>query len=203
MSENKKHSLGEREPNLKRADRKKSHGGSEVGQSHGSELFSGKKLSDKVLMGSNVKVKKRLPLAVDIIIGILMLALVCAIIVGAYILFRYYANDYETRNVTYTVIFDAEDVKKCASMKDQDLFLDVDGNSVYFGKIKEVLLPENTDGAGQVILTVNASVKYRSGEGYFIGDSVADMFRKGQDVYINSGDIMNVKLVNPIDIPVY
>ena len=41
------------------------------------------------------------------------------------------------------------------------------------------------------------------GAGYFIGDSVADMFRKGQDVYINTGDVMNVKLVNPIDIPVY
>lgn len=41
------------------------------------------------------------------------------------------------------------------------------------------------------------------GAGYFIGDSVADMFRKGQDVYINTGDIINVKLVNPIDIPVY
>ena len=41
------------------------------------------------------------------------------------------------------------------------------------------------------------------GVGYFIGEGVADMFRKGQDVYINSGDIMNVKLVNPIDIPVY
>ena len=41
------------------------------------------------------------------------------------------------------------------------------------------------------------------GVGYFIGDSVADIFRKGQDVYINSGDIMNVKLINPIDIPVY
>lgn len=41
------------------------------------------------------------------------------------------------------------------------------------------------------------------GLGYFIGDSVADMFRKGQDVYINTGDILNVKLVNPIDIPVY
>ena len=41
------------------------------------------------------------------------------------------------------------------------------------------------------------------GVGYFIGDSVADMFRKGQDVYINSGDIINVKLVNPIDVPVY
>lgn len=41
------------------------------------------------------------------------------------------------------------------------------------------------------------------GVGYFVGDSVADMFRKGQDVYINSGDILNVTLVNPIDIPVY
>ena len=41
------------------------------------------------------------------------------------------------------------------------------------------------------------------GFGYFIGDSIADMFRKGQDVYINTGDIMNVKLVYPIDIPVY
>ena len=41
------------------------------------------------------------------------------------------------------------------------------------------------------------------GAGYFIGDSVADMFRKGQDVYINTGDIINVVLVNPIDIPVY
>lgn len=41
------------------------------------------------------------------------------------------------------------------------------------------------------------------GVGYFIGDSVADMFRKGQDVYINTGDVMSVKLVNPIDIPVY
>ena len=41
------------------------------------------------------------------------------------------------------------------------------------------------------------------GIGYFIGDSIADIFRKGKDVYINTGDIMNVKLVNPIDIPVY
>ena len=41
------------------------------------------------------------------------------------------------------------------------------------------------------------------GVGYFIGDSIADMFRKGQDVYIKKGEIINVTLVNPIDIPVY
>ena len=41
------------------------------------------------------------------------------------------------------------------------------------------------------------------GVGYLIGDSVADMFRKGQDVYINKGEVLNVRLINPIDIPVY
>ena len=41
------------------------------------------------------------------------------------------------------------------------------------------------------------------GVGYWIGDSVADMFRKGQDVYINKGDVLTVKLLNPIDVPVY
>ena len=41
------------------------------------------------------------------------------------------------------------------------------------------------------------------GVGYWIGDSIADMFRKGEDVYINKGSVLTVKLLNPIDIPVY
>lgn len=41
------------------------------------------------------------------------------------------------------------------------------------------------------------------GAGYFIGDSIADMFRKGKEVNINAGDIIVVKLINPVDIPVY
>ena len=41
------------------------------------------------------------------------------------------------------------------------------------------------------------------GVGYWIGDSVIDMFRKGQDVYINKGSVIAVKLLTPIDIPVY
>ena len=42
-----------------------------------------------------------------------------------------------------------------------------------------------------------------AGAGYLIGDSVADMFRKGQEVMINKGEILKVQLINPIDIPVY
>lgn len=44
---------------------------------------------------------------------------------------------------------------------------------------------------------------FLGGVGYFIGDSVADMFRKGQEVKIKEGDIIEVQLLNPIDVPVY
>lgn len=41
------------------------------------------------------------------------------------------------------------------------------------------------------------------GVGYWVGQSVADMFRKGEDVYLKKGDVITVQLINPIDIPVY
>ena len=41
------------------------------------------------------------------------------------------------------------------------------------------------------------------GIGYYIGDGIADMFRKGEDVFINKGDVVEVRLINPIDVPVY
>lgn len=41
------------------------------------------------------------------------------------------------------------------------------------------------------------------GVGYVIGDSVADMFKKGQDVIIKRGEVITVQLINPIDVPVY
>lgn len=44
---------------------------------------------------------------------------------------------------------------------------------------------------------------FLGGVGYVIGDSIADMFKKGQEVIINKGESMTVQLINPIDIPVY
>lgn len=38
---------------------------------------------------------------------------------------------------------------------------------------------------------------------YFIGDAVADVFKKGENISINQGDILQVELVKPIDMPVY
>ncbi len=44
---------------------------------------------------------------------------------------------------------------------------------------------------------------FLGGIGYWTGQSVADMFRKGQDVIIQKGENLTVQLINPIDIPVY
>ena len=72
-------------------------------------------------------------------------------------------------------------------------------NATEFGK----KAGESANGIQYITTPLCAIGGFIGGAGYFIGDSVADMFRKGQDVYINTGDIMNVKLVNPIDVPVY
>jgi len=41
------------------------------------------------------------------------------------------------------------------------------------------------------------------GAGYWFGQSVADMFRKGKEVIFSKGDVISVQLINPIDVPVY
>lgn len=40
------------------------------------------------------------------------------------------------------------------------------------------------------------------GGAYFVGDSIVDLFRKGEDVILNQGTILDVILTNPIDVPV-
>ena len=72
-------------------------------------------------------------------------------------------------------------------------------NSLEYGK----KAGESAPGIQYITAPICAFAGFIGGAGYFIGDSIADIFRKGQDVYINTGDIMNVKLVHPIDIPVY
>lgn len=40
------------------------------------------------------------------------------------------------------------------------------------------------------------------GGAYFVWDSIADMIRKGEDVYIKTGEVLEVILSEPIDVPV-
>lgn len=40
------------------------------------------------------------------------------------------------------------------------------------------------------------------GGAYLVGDSIVDLFRKGENVMLNQGTILDVMLTNPIDVPV-
>ena len=172
MAEINSYTKEEKAQGLKNADSKKSIKDNSAGAVMRPEGHGGKRIADRSIK-SNIKVKKRLPIVVDVIAGILMLVLVCAVIAGSYLLFRYYSNDYDGVNVEYKVAFNVSgDLDTYKGLKNEELFMDVTGNSVYFGKITtvETVSDPNGDG-GRVILTVIANVKYRDGEGYSIGNS--------------------------------
>lgn len=38
---------------------------------------------------------------------------------------------------------------------------------------------------------------------YFVGDSIADIFKKGENININQGETIQVQLLKPLDMPVY
>ncbi len=42
-----------------------------------------------------------------------------------------------------------------------------------------------------------------AGAGYLIGDSIIDLFRKGQDIIITKGQNFSIMLLEPLDVPVY
>ena len=171
MSEINGKDFDEKSNNLKKADLKKSQG--EVGTTLKNEILGGRKIRENSDI-KNIKVKRRLPIAIDIIAGILMLALMCGVVAGSYFLFRYYSNDYDSVNVTYKVAFDtAEKEQVLAVMRaNEKVFLDTESNSVYFGKITGVNTEENGTGQNsrRIYLTIEVNANYRKGEGYSLGD---------------------------------
>ena len=77
--------------------------------------------------------------------------------------------------------------------------IDITKNATDYG----VSVKDSHPGLQYLTAPVCAVGGFFGGVGYLIGDSVADMFRKGQDVKINAGDVIEVQLINPIDVPVY
>ena len=112
--------------------------------------------------------RKKLPLAVDIIISLLMIAIALGVVGGTYFLFRYFTVDYESVNVEYTLLVESADAESYSGVLNKHVYMDVDGNTVYFGKIVSVEVYEEQ---GAVLLNVALSAKYKSEEGYFADNS--------------------------------
>lgn len=169
MAEIKKYSLGDKDKNLKRKDAKKNYFNiSSTMISAG--IASKKKVPDSMVDPdfSNVKVQKKLPVAVDIIAGILLILIVIGAIISSYFLFRYYSNDYDNKKITYDILVDVtNDPEQYKSLIEQDVFLDTTENSMYFGKIVDV--EEVAGETGKLLVKISATAKFRNGTGYVLG----------------------------------
>lgn len=77
--------------------------------------------------------------------------------------------------------------------------VDITKNATEYG----LSVQDTAPGLQYITTPICAVGGFIGGVGYWVGDSIADIFRKGKDVYINEGDVIKVKLLNPIDIPVY
>jgi len=172
---------------LKKADAEKSFGGGSGIPSATSDMIGAKlgELSDR----EKRKPRKRLPIIVDVIIAVLMLAIVAGLVVGAYFLFKYYTNEYERLDVEYLLIsYVYGDIEEYRIMKNQELYLDVDGNTLYFGKVTDIesLISNNEQGQTVLMISVSANARYRDDIGYSIGEH---RLAVGSEYLLRSGSI--------------
>ncbi len=161
-----------RQQDLKAADSQKAHGETSSPQSGKHEEHRIYRSTGHI-SANGVKFKKKLPIAVDVTAGILILLLVGAILAGSYMLFVYYADNYDSVSLTYTVAFEAEDdIERFVEMKNEPVFVDTDNNTIYFGKVTDVNIEKTgaVEDNGRMILIIKADAKFRKNEGYSIGD---------------------------------
>ena len=160
---------------LKSADSEKAFGTS--GQNSMTEV--GIKLGEAIGVGAAKRKRgKRLPLVLDVVAAVLLVAIVVGVAVGAYHLFRFYTDDYEGVEVEYTFILVSERVWEMnyRALRNKGLYLDTGDNTIYFGSVvgADIVALEDDPGAGMLTLTVRANVKYKADEGYSIeGNRIA------------------------------
>lgn len=89
---------------------------------------------------------------------------------------------------------------KDAVKQNWDKTVDITKNATEWGFDKG---DEFWNGYGKILTVPAGAVGGGIGGGaYFVGDSTADLFRKGKDVQIDKGEKLEVILTEPIDVPV-
>ncbi len=171
---------------LKYADAEKSSGPSSQRAASDSILPG---LADFAMPAGDRKHKKKLPILVDVIIGILMLAFAVGVVAGAYYLFRFFSDDYEGIEVEYTFvkIADSQTLTRYRGLKNTNVYIDTEENAHYMGKVMSAEIVElDEDGSAMLVLVISSNAKYRGGEGYTVGD-----FRiaVGSDYTLRSGTV--------------
>jgi hypothetical protein len=168
MPELKNNGLNEETENLKNADSEKSSVTSQIDYVAGLRGVKSKDASESDLAKSRTA-RKKLPLVVDIIVTVLILAIVAGVAFGAYYLFRYFSADYEAVTVEYcfAIPCDESGIAPYEKLVREELYYDVEDSTVYFGKIISVDITENES---LVVLTVEITANHKASEGYYLGE---------------------------------
>lgn len=85
-----------------------------------------------------------------------------------------------------------------AVKKNWDKTVEITKNAAQFG---HDIGTEGFTGANYITTPICAAGGAFGGGAYFVGDSIIDLFRKGEDVILNQGTVLDVMLTNPIDVP--
>lgn len=118
--------------------------------------------------------KKGLPIAVDILIVIVLLAVIASTIWGIYEMGNYFSTRYAQREITYTLLarnvkaelaFDADG--ECIVLPDSDVFVIDENNSTHTGKVLSASAAENDDGTVDISVVVRTVANYNYTLGYF------------------------------------
>ncbi|MBE6547323.1 MAG: hypothetical protein E7667_00395 [Ruminococcaceae bacterium] len=117
------------------------------------------------------KKSRNIPLALDITIAVVVVLFAAALVVGIYFMFQHYTAGYKNVDIEYTVAIEdgnfglGEDLTK---LKEKDVYLDFEGNSLYFGKITDVKVKKSHGGTRQVTVSITTDSEYKEGEGYSV-----------------------------------
>lgn len=164
MPDIKNYDKNEIENDLKSADSEKSGG---INAQLANLNMPRPKKKDDEFQGRSIA-RKRLPLAIDIIIALLFVALFAGVIVGAYYTFRFFANDYESAVVEYVIAVESADGIIDDSLVQTNLYYDVEDSLEHFGRVKSVSFNESGD---KCYITIVNTVKYKETEGYSIEEN--------------------------------
>ncbi len=118
--------------------------------------------------------KKGLPIAVDILIVVVLLAVIAGAVWGIYALGEYFATRYAQKEITYTLLaqgvdadlaFDDEGV--CVVRPESEVFVLNEEQSTSVGQVLSVSTRGNEDGTINVYVVVRTTAAYNYTLGYF------------------------------------
>ena len=119
--------------------------------------------------------KKGLPLAVDILLVITLVAAILAAVWGVYALGNRFATRYAQKEITYTLLASDVDAAlvygadgKCVIIPDSDVYVLGQENETLAGQVLSVSTEKQEDGMVDVYVTVRTTANYNYTLGFFV-----------------------------------